>query len=153
MDLHGRIEKELERRDFESCARDTKRSHNERAQTLAVLCGGFFCDAAFVPSSLARAHEMRVREAKKRRTYAVYVGKIDVFSITSLVWIERPLNGKTSKKQTFRVEKSTCGPSRGGSYEQVQAPKRLSRAAKREKGARSLAIFFEVSANKPVIAG
>ena len=59
---------------------------------------------------------------------------------------------KNLEKTVVWASKSRPGTSWGASGEQVGAPKRLSRAAKREKVARSSAIFFKVGASEPVRA-
>ena len=80
---------------------------------------------------------------------AFRIAPASVLSMSDVLRAERLPHAKTSKKQPFWASKSRPGASWGASGEQVGAPKRLSRAAKREKVARSSPIFWKASANGP----
>ena len=70
-----------------------------------------------------------------QRASAFYLGKTDVLRTSDVFRVEQSSHEKTSQKLPFRA--------RGASGEQVRAPKRPGRAAKRDKGARSSAIFLK----------
>ena len=77
-----------------------------------------------------------------QRASAFYLGKTDVLRTSDVFRVEQSSHEKTSQKLPFRARKSGTGAARGASGEQGRAPKRPDRAAKRDKGARSSAIFF-----------